>query len=312
VLTAPDLRDQVSRMIQEEIGRLVAAHVSGSNSDDLDLRGLHQELLTFLPLPPEADPVRWAKMAPDEIEAELCEMAESLYGELNHKLAGRWLDQLQTENATLQSLSESADPLRRLAYERILDRLGPDPAPDLLDTPIRKLTPQVRSEVEAGFEDSFRLYRDRRLMLGAVDNLWVRHLTTLASVREGIGLRAYGQQNPLVSYRKESYEMYEALLASIQQTVARSAYLVARPAAAQPAAARPQRRRAQQGRSRQAARGAPDQLPGRNDPCWCGSGVKYKNCHMRLDREQQPRAAAVRPPRAAPGKKGNRRRRRRS
>jgi len=197
--------------------------------------------------------------------------------------------------------------MRRLAYERILDRLGPDPAPDLLGTPIRKLTPQARSEVEAGFEDVFRLYRDRRLMLGAVDNLWVRHLTTLASLREGIGLRAYGQQNPLVSYRKEAYEMYEALLASIQQTVARSAYLVARPAAA-----RPQRRRAQQARPRQAARGAPGQLPERNDPCWCGSGVKYKNCHMRLDREQQPRAAAARPPRAAPGKKRSRRRKRRS
>jgi len=148
-------------------------------------------------------------------------------------------------------------------------------------------------------------------MLGAVDNLWVRHLTSLASLREGIGLRAYGQQNPLVAYRKEAYEMYEALLDSIQRTVARSVYLVARPATAQTAAARPQRRRAQQTRPRQASRGAPDQLPGRNDPCWCGSGVKYKNCHMRLDREQRSRATAGRPSRTASGKKGKRRRKRR-
>jgi len=307
VLGEPDLHEQVLRMVQEEISRLVTTHMPGPDPDDWDISGLHKELRVFLPLPPDLGPVRWAKLTPSEIEAKLCELAESAYDELKSRLAEQLLGRLQKENVTLEGLSVSADPLRRLAYERILDRLGSNPDPDLLGTPIRKLPSQVKSKVEAGFADGFQLYRDRQLVLGAVDSLWVRHLTDLEALREGIGLRAYGQQNPLVAYRKEAHEMYETLLANIQRTVARSVYLTLRPSVPQP-----RRQQPQTARSGQQAHGAPDQLPGRNDLCWCGSGLKYKNCHMRLDQESQRRAVvAARQPRKSTGKKKSRRKRRR-
>ena len=305
VLNQLDLRDQVLRMVQEETSRLVALHMPGPDKKAWDALGLYNELRLFLPLTSSAGFIGWAEMAPDEIETKLYELAESAYDGLNQRLAGQLFDQVQKEGASLEGLADSADPLRRLVYKRILDRLDSNLDPDLEGAALRNLPPQVKGEVETVFADVFRLHRDRRLMLQAVDRLWVRHLTDLEALREGIGLRAYGQQNPLVSYRKEAYEMYEGLLASVQQMIARSIYLVPRLVA-------PQRRHQmpQKTRSEQPARAATNELPGRNDPCWCGSGLKYKNCHMRLDRERRG-AGTPSPPRTSPGKKKGRRKTRR-
>jgi preprotein translocase subunit SecA len=164
--------------------------------------------------------------------------------------------------------------------------------------------------VEQAFVDSSRLFRDRQLMLQAVDNLWVRHLTNLGDLREGIGLRAYGQQNPLVAYRKEAHETYQDLLARIQQRVARSIFLLPKALAARPverplrttrrpvtrASVRPRSTQAvPQTRSGDSGDVRPDCDLGRNDPCWCGSGKKYKHCHMRRDEQsKRARTAAAR------------------
>jgi preprotein translocase subunit SecA len=309
-LSASDLRDQVLRMVEEEISQSVATYLPGPDPEDWEIPALYQELRVFLPLRPDDRPGRWTHMTPDEIEAELHQRAESAYDELNQKIAEPLFEQAEKENWTLADLSNSAGPLRRLIYKRVLDHLDTDPEPDLLGTPIRKLPAQVNERVKAGFVDGSRLYRDRQLILGTVDHLWVRHLTSLEALREGIGLRAYGQQNPLVAYRKEAHAMYDALLADIQRIVARSVYLVSRPAAPRPRRQQKQVMRASQ--QPDASRGAPDKLPGRNDPCWCGSGLKYKNCHMRLDAEGLRGAtAAGRPPRTPSGRgKGGRKKRR--
>ncbi len=307
-LNASDLRDQVLRMVQEEISQLVATHMPGPDPDDWDLTTLYQDLRVFLPLTPDTRPKQWAYMTQDEVEAKLHQQAESVYDELTEKLAEPFFEQAQKENLTLADLSDSTSELQRLVYKHIFDHSDTDPEPDLLDTPIRKLPDSVGEQVKAGFTDGYRLYRDRQLILGAVDSLWVRHLTNLEALREGIGLRAYGQQNPLVAYRKEAHAMYDAMLADVQRIVARSVYLPP-----QPTAPRPQRqqKRAQTSATRQQprdSRGAPEQLPGRNAPCWCGSGLKYKNCHMRLDAEKQISPAAQRPSGASSrGKKSRRR-----
>jgi preprotein translocase subunit SecA len=305
VLSQPDLRDQVLRMVQEEISRLVALHMPGPDREAWDALGLYNELRLFLPLTSSAGFIGWAEMAPDEIETKLYELAESAYDGLNQRLAGQLFDQVQKEGVTLEGLADSADPLRRLVYKRILDRLDSNLDSDLLGAALRNLPPQVKGEVETVFADVFRLHRDRQLMLRAVDSLWVRHLTDLEALREGIGLRAYGQQNPLVAYRTEAHEMYVALLGSIQQMIARSVYLVPRPVAPQ------RRQQPPKTRSGQPARAAPSELPGRNDPCWCGSGLKYKSCHMRLDQEKRRGAGTSPPPRTSHGKKKVRRKTRR-
>jgi preprotein translocase subunit SecA len=246
-------------------------------------------------------------------------MAERGYDEVNRTIGRQIYRQAAREDVTLEALASSADPAQRLVYRRAIERMEETPDEETATQPIRRLPDEVKAPIEAAFVDAYRLFRDRQLMLRAVDSLWVRHLTDLDALREGIGLRAYGQQNPLVAYRKEAHDMYEALLARIQETVARSVYLVPQALIGQPRQ-RPLRatrarvpggeQRAQQARPAQKPSG---QSLGRNDPCWCGSGKKYKQCHMRQDLEdgrpsevQRAPTAGGRPPQAI----GRRRRRR--
>ncbi|MBU0491191.1 MAG: preprotein translocase subunit SecA [Chloroflexi bacterium] len=128
---------------------------------------------------------------------------------------------------------------------------------------------------------------ERHVLLRAMDNLWVRHLTALDALREGIGLRAYGQQNPLVVYKKEAHEMFQELLGMIRHDTTRAIFHVRVQAQSmsQPAMPPPARRPATPRRPAAqpvaaAAGGAPQPTGkvGRNDPCPCGSGKKYKKC----------------------------------
>jgi preprotein translocase subunit SecA len=150
---------------------------------------------------------------------------------------------------------------------------------------------------------------ERLVMLRAVDNRWVRHLTDLDVLREGIGLRAYGQQDPLVAYKREAHEMYLDLLGDIQHDVVHAIYhavLVRQPV-------RPMRavRPGFDGRAApQPARSA-DARPGRNDPCWCGSGKKYKHCHMRQDMQREGSPSAQQQKAGAPAAQMSRSRKKR-
>lgn len=104
---------------------------------------------------------------------------------------------------------------------------------------------------------------ERLVMLRVIDRLWMEHLTAMEHLRQGIGLRAVGQEQPLVVYKREGHAYFEALLASIQHDVAHSIYHV--------------------GLAKQAPQKKKEAVPvgkgvGRNDPCPCGSGKKYKHC----------------------------------
>ena len=233
-------------------------------------------------------------------------------------LGNRIYRDMVQQDTTLAMLRASNDPLRRLVYRHVVKSLGSEPEEEQASLPLRRLPEAMKEKVERGFVEGVRLYRDRQVILRAVDSLWVRHLTDLSALREGIGLRAFGQQNPLVAYQKEAHEMYRALLGRIQSHVARSLYLVPKdalpPARRQPrlrafrpgvpAGARPARRP----RQAPAASGPPTHKLGRNDPCWCGSGKKYKNCHMRQDQEAQAGATVSARPPQTPSRRRRRRR----
>ncbi len=78
---------------------------------------------------------------------------------------------------------------------------------------------------------------ERLVMLRIVDSRWVRHLTDLDELREGIGLRAFAQQDPLIAYKKEAHEMYQELLATIAHDIVYAIYhvqLMVQPPAPQP------------------------------------------------------------------------------
>jgi len=121
---------------------------------------------------------------------------------------------------------------------------------------------------------------ERYVMLRTIDNLWIDHLQNMDDLREGVGLRAYGQQDPLVVYKIESYQMFQELLYVIKEDVVRYVFKME----LTEEAPRPERRISNIVTNR-GEDGAPvvqqrktGQKIGRNDPCPCGSGKKYKKC----------------------------------
>jgi preprotein translocase subunit SecA len=132
-------------------------------------------------------------------------------------------------------------------------------------------------------------YHERMLMLQIVDQHWKDHLLAMDHLKEGIGLRGYGQRDPLVEYKKESYELFEGLMGRIEEDTLRLLFLL-QPVEEQKQAEQIERkrRRAEFMMSQQSGNGdggAPQQVKregnkvGRNDPCPCGSGKKFKKCH---------------------------------
>ncbi|MDR3590966.1 MAG: preprotein translocase subunit SecA [Negativicutes bacterium] len=117
---------------------------------------------------------------------------------------------------------------------------------------------------------------EKVIMLKVVDAKWMDHLDAMDMLREGIGLRAYGQKNPLIEYKIEAYDMFQGMIDNIQEDIVRYIYRVN---IVQQPEDRLQQARADHGE--EAAAKAPvvnkDQV-GRNDQCPCGSGKKYKKC----------------------------------
>ena len=153
-------------------------------------------------------------------------------------------------------------------------------------------TAYAAREAELGAEQMRLL--ERLLLLRAIDTHWVQHLTAMENLRTGIGLHAYGQRDPLVMYRTEGQKMFQELQNRIQGDVAHTIFRVslnpATPAGNSPNGRSSSGRRraaanepaspmqAVNGANRAAAAPAAAKV-GRNTPCPCGSGRKYKRCH---------------------------------
>ncbi len=125
---------------------------------------------------------------------------------------------------------------------------------------------------------------ERVVMLQTVDNLWKDHLLSMDHLKEGIGLRGYAQQNPLLVYKKEGFELFQDLIERIkEETIA----IMFRIQLAEPQSLKEMQKEQNQnlvfsGSDGQPAKKQPqrraDKKVGRNDPCPCGSGKKYKKC----------------------------------
>ena len=124
---------------------------------------------------------------------------------------------------------------------------------------------------------------ERMVLLSIIDNKWREHLYEMDYLQEGIGLRAYGQRDPLVEYQREAYDMFNEMKESIKEEFVRYIYRVELVRQDEPARPRPQRVQLSHGEEGTGAAGGAavsvsDKIP-RNAPCPCGSGKKYKKCH---------------------------------
>ncbi len=169
-------------------------------------------------------------------------------------------EELEELPATRDELADVIRDVLRRTYERQVERFGPE-------------------EMQLA---------QRFIMLQTLDSLWKDHLLNMDHLREGIGLRGYGQKDPLQEYKREGYDMFVAMIHKFRDDTV-SMLLRIRPMAKEEVEELEERRRRQREQELQMSHGgeeAPKKRPvkrakkkvGRNAPCPCGSGKKYKKC----------------------------------
>ncbi len=122
---------------------------------------------------------------------------------------------------------------------------------------------------------------EKYVVLETYDELWMSHLDAIDNLRDGIGLRGYAQKDPLVEYKHESFSLFESLLDRIDSTIAKRIFRVqVNPApTSQPVQATTSSSSSLRGGTPTRQSIQNNNKLGRNDPCWCGSGKKWKSCH---------------------------------
>jgi preprotein translocase subunit SecA len=153
---------------------------------------------------------------------------------------------------------------------------------------LKRLARQRYEEREQAWGSDRMRFHERMIMLQVVDAQWKDHLLTMDHLKEGIGLRGYGQRDPLVEYKRESFDMFESLMDRVEDETLRYLFLMKTPEEQEEMIRQYQRRKRREQAEMQMVGGGVIEKPqqvirrekiGRNDPCPCGSGKKYKKCH---------------------------------
>src|SRR5579875_1048265 len=174
----------------------------------------------------------------------------------------------------------------RFNFMQNLDGKAIDTPEDLIEIASARVR-RLYDEREEQFTPAVMRQIEKIVSLQTLDSLWKDHLLAMDHLKEGIGLRGYAQQNPLVEYQKEGFAMFEALMATMQEDVVEKIFSVQVTREQDVQQMQPQTRPQRVVMSHGGAvesENAPtikregDKV-GRNDPCPCGSGKKYKRCH---------------------------------
>ncbi len=258
-LERANLREEIMELVADEIAQVVSFHTAGDDQKQWDLKEVAQVMATIFPLPSDA-----------------AEQLERRRGQAGDRLADA-----EARTRIIDYLKELA-----LAHYEQLERAVAAATND----------PDALRKIEKG------------VMLRTIDTLWMDHLDSMDHMRTGIGLRGYGQRDPLVEYKKEAYRMFTELVNLVNKQIVYSIYkvgvagqlMLARPQAPRPmqltAPAKTMERgtgggdgetpMAQEVARRETVMAIDDsqthyegQRVGRNDPCPCNSGRKFKKCH---------------------------------
>lgn len=237
-------RKEIMNMIHEEIERVVSFHTSHDDPSTWDLDEIYEVLDTIFPA------MLQTRMKLDEIVQKNKSDAPEQHG---------------LRDSIVRHCLRLAD----VAYEQFEQKVG---------------NPETVRTIE------------RAVTLRAIDSLWIEHLSQMDYLRQGIGLRGYGQKDPLVEYKKEAFALFSELIENIRHQVVYSIYKITvaqEPQGIQPMAmqfsapakvATSSATSSLQAPTSTSTAPAQDTTPdgkkiGRNDPCWCGSGKKFKKCH---------------------------------
>ena len=222
------------------------------------------------------------------LAAQVLEMADGLIESLVERYAPGDTPAAEWDWAALEEAVLKQFNLRLHVADADRETLTAGGLEELLRERVRAL----HAEREVAFTPPVMRQLEKFVLLQTIDQLWKEHLLNMDHLKEGIGLRGYGQRNPLQEYQKEGFEMFEEMIASIHEDAVQKAFTV-QAVRADDLARLEQRRRPQPAQMTMSGGGeAPAQRAqaktggrrdapqgGRTDPCPCGSGKKYKKCH---------------------------------
>jgi preprotein translocase subunit SecA len=233
------LREMIFKMVSSEIERVVSFHTVGDAQEKWNLKEITEVMRTIFP-------------CPLNLERILEDLREQ---------AGIHLADVYARDRMIKYLIELAN----LAYNDLEKKIA-------------------ESEKKIGEKDLMEKI-EKTILLQSIDHYWINHLEIMENLKGGIGLRAYGQRDPLVEYKRESYLKFNELLSAIERQVVYTIYkvgLIERVQTEQPKEIKlsgPTKVAIVNGKRKI---GLPTEARrvkvGRNDPCPCGSGKKYKKC----------------------------------
>ena len=234
-----ELKQMILEMIHLEIERVISFHTAGDEQSHWNLKEIVEVMRTIFP-------------CPDNLLSALEDIRQQ---------AGERLADAYSRDRLIKYLCE----LSQEAYQYLEDRL--------LKTGQKIGEPDLPEKVQ------------RAVLLQSIDYFWTFHLEIIDNLKGGIGLRAYGQYDPLVEYKRESYHKFNELVMSIEKQVVYSIYKIGLVAPAQANAPRQEIKLSasvtNSGKKLTGPSAAVTKRAtkvGRNDPCPCGSGKKYKKC----------------------------------
>ena len=147
------------------------------------------------------------------------------------------------------------------------EELGPEDKRRKLLEYLHKLAETTYEQKEKELSSEVMRQVEKMVLLRNIDTLWMDHLENMEYLQDSVRLRAYGQQDPLIEYKNEGHRMFKEMLAAIDRSVATTIFKVGVP------------RQQQEARPVMISSAPHADKAGRNDPCPCGSGKKYKKCH---------------------------------
>ncbi|MCH8087418.1 MAG: preprotein translocase subunit SecA [Chloroflexi bacterium] len=226
-----------------------------------------------------------------DIKANIQEMIEGVISEAVYS----YLRDDHGDEWDLEGLLSAIRVLFSLPSDMNEERLAQMHRSEVEDLLLRHAETLYKAQEEKLGEQNMRSI-ERFVMLRTIDTHWVDHLTAMENMRQSIGLEAFGQRDPLVVYKRQSHEMYEELTTRIRNGIVRTIFHVslekkgngqqpidgrgkgpeARIAAESSRVVSESKENKDRGRAREKVLAG---KVGRNDPCPCGSGKKYKKCH---------------------------------
>ncbi len=236
------LRTIILEMVDQEIETVVSMHTSSEDETEWNTREIVESMSAMMPLQ-------------DTDKSEIEAIKESATKENKNPI--------EVRSEIVEKLVAKA----RVAYDNFVASLN-------------------KIQGDAKMREQLVIELERGVLLRTIDMLWVDYLVTIDNLRAGIGLQGYGQRDPLVQYKQESFHLFNRLLSGIQREVANTIFKVHAGIQLAPSVMADDKltlegaKKTSESEATVAGPGkSADEKIGRNDPCYCGSGKKFKKCH---------------------------------